>query len=388
MRSRVRISREVTIVWVKVPTAATAVVCSAGLVAALALPVAMQEAPEVAKDLGVKLSVNWGNLDAFNAIPSLEALLAAGNSDDVVSALDGLDSTNGVRAWVEYLQTGNLEAFRTVDGGQAGLDALNALPLYEDLFSSNPAVQSAALSSLASVSAIPEYQALLGGDTSALSNLDAFSAIPEYQALLCGDTSALSNLDAFSAVPAYAAALSGDPSKLTGLATLDGIPALAGALGGDLTALRPAADGSGGYAALSAIPEYLGLGPSAAAEESDADARVALQSEAPASTGGTKNPVKSFVTEIKSALAGVGKQSAPAVVKNGDKSADIKQAKSTGDGNLGKFTPKVLSGAPILFGSSNSGQEGMRGYGNFLKKLGIGGGDPGDSSAAGDGSGK
>src|SRR5690349_22792360 len=103
MRSRVRISRGVTIVWVKVPTAAASVVCSAGLVAALALPAAMQEAPEVAKDLGVKLSVNWGNLDAFNAIPSFEALLSAGDLNDVLTALGGLDSLNGIPGFVALL---------------------------------------------------------------------------------------------------------------------------------------------------------------------------------------------------------------------------------------------------------------------------------------------
>lgn len=377
--------------WVKVPTAAVSVVCSAGLVAALALPVAMQEAPEVAKNLGVKLSVNWGNLDAFNAIPSYEALLGGDLSalndlattdgiSGILALLNGDPSqlvlTDGIPAYVEYLQTGNLEAFRTTDDHR-GADLLNALPLYEDLFSSDQTVRDDAFGALDSVSAVPAYEQIASGDV----------------------IGGLGGFDATNAIPVYAAALNGNPAALTGLATLDGVPALAGALGGDLRALRPAADGSGGYAALSAIPEYLGLSetpPPPAPVALDAGARVAVQNEAP------KTPVANLVNQVvgslESALPGAGKQSAtegageditPAVVTdNGDgKTAKVSDVRDRGDGNLGKFTPKVFGDSPILFGSNNSGQEGMRGYGKFLKKLGIGGGDSGEGSAAGDGSG-
>lgn len=376
--------------WVKVPTAATSVVCSAGLVAALALPVAMQEAPEVAKDLGVKLSVNWGNLDAFNALPLYGDLLIGDSSayadlaslsgvPGIVALLNGdpseLESTDGIPAYVEFLQTGSLDAFRTTDGPPAhrGVDLLNALPLYQDLFSGDAAARDDAYAALASVSAVPAYAQIAGGD------------------VLGG----LNKLDSTNAVPKYAAALAGDPSALTGLATLDGVPALAGALGGDLTALRPAADGSGGYAALSAIPEYLGLGPSATAA-TVAEARVAPQNEAPASIG-SANPVKSLVSEVKSALGGAGSQSAPEVTEQnittaGEGSGATTTGNNNGTGGTGSysasFAPKIRAGLPFLVGSGGSQQEGMRGYGKFLKKLGIGGSDPGDGTAAGDGSGE
>ena len=287
----VRVWRGVTIVWVKVPTAATSVVCSAGLVAALALPAAMQEAPEVAKDLGVKLSVNWGALDAFSAIPSLELLLSGDlsgldgldSTNGILPLLNGdlsaLDSTNGIPAYVEFLQTGNLDAFRTtVDPPHRGVDLLSALPEYRDVFSSDPTVRDAAFGRLASLSAVPAYEKIASGDV----------------------VGGLGGIAATDAVPAYAAALSGDPSKLTNLATLDGIPALTGALSGDLTALR-------GYAALSAIPEYLAPAPAAAATLSAQDpAPAAKAPQTPVA-----NLVNQVVGSIKSALPGSGKQSAP-----------------------------------------------------------------------------
>ena len=56
--------------WVKAPTVAMSVVCSAGLVAALALPVTMKAGSEFVQGAAVKLSVNWDRLAAFDAIPA------------------------------------------------------------------------------------------------------------------------------------------------------------------------------------------------------------------------------------------------------------------------------------------------------------------------------
>jgi hypothetical protein len=52
--------------------------------------------------------------------------------------------------------------------------------------------------------------------------------------------------------------------------------------------------------------------------------------------------------------------------------------------NSQKFTPKGIDGNPILFGSGTPGVDnGIRGWGDGLKKLGIGGSD--DSADAGTG---
>ena len=67
-----------------------------------------------------------------------------------------------------------------------------------------------------------------------------------------------SAIDGFSAIPVIQQALSdGDLGELLALGPVDGIPALAKFAGdGDLADFEPAADGSGGYAALSGLNSY------------------------------------------------------------------------------------------------------------------------------------
>lgn len=156
--------------WAKIPAATASIACAACIAAAsVAVPAMNSGSNDLKETIAAQV-----NLTALDLTP-----------------LFSLASLDGVPAYLNYLSTFNLEAFRQTDE-QAGLDLLGALPLYEDLFSDDPAVRDAALENLDSVSALPS---LLNGD---ISGLDAFSAVPD---LLNGDITAL---DAFNAIPTYA----------------------------------------------------------------------------------------------------------------------------------------------------------------------------------------
>jgi hypothetical protein len=239
-------------VWVKIPTAATAVVCSACIAVAAAPPAGDMAADHFAKttSAGVKLAVNFENLDWLNAIPAYQEFLETGelsalgdldllnaipayvallNGDptalgdlDLLNAipayvallngdsagLEGLDLLNGIPPYAEFLETGDLTVFARDEDLEGGVDLVSALPEFQALIEGDEAARTEALSRLDSVSAIPVYQAFgESGELSDLGGVDAFSAIPEIEAFGTGDTAAraaaLRNLDAFSAIPEY-----------------------------------------------------------------------------------------------------------------------------------------------------------------------------------------
>jgi hypothetical protein len=216
-------------VWVKIPTAATAVVCSACIAVAAAPPAGDMAADHFAKttSAGVKLAVNFENLDWLNAIPAYQEFLETGELSalgdlDLLNAipayvallngdsagLEGLDLLNGIPPYAEFLETGDLTVFARDEDLEGGVDLVSALPEFQALIEGDEAARTEALSRLDSVSAIPVYQAFgESGELSDLGGVDAFSAIPEIEAFGTGDTAAraaaLRNLDAFSAIPEY-----------------------------------------------------------------------------------------------------------------------------------------------------------------------------------------
>lgn len=265
--------------WTKIPAAAASIACAACIAAAAAVPGAEMQAAHLAKTVngdvqfvaledvltdvlnatlqldslnGIAPLLNFavgGGGDPLNAFvpaddwPGYAALSALWNYQNFllgggdlgyeglggIAAFDALPlwlsgdlsypltyvaAVNGIPAYAEYLETFNLEAFRQTDT-HLGLDALSALPLYEDLFSEDETVRDDALSNLASVSAIPAYKTLVSSGATeaerddALRSLDSVSAVPEYKTLLSRDATvaeradALRSLDAFSAIPVY-----------------------------------------------------------------------------------------------------------------------------------------------------------------------------------------
>jgi hypothetical protein len=276
---------------------------------------------------------------------------------------------------------------------------------------------------------------------SALSDIDAFSALgatslADIDAFSALGATSLADIDAFSAIPVFmdvaTAAAAGD---VQGVAiALGGYDALSavdtffgdGPVGADgetpvgavfgsggIDALAPNADSGGGYAALSALPVFLGsnapntnFGPGVfnpaggLSALSNYDALSAIPAylnlppnEAPplptpeeTSTPTTgSGPVRSLVNTVTSALpgggTGTGAQSplpaAPQAV-----SAVLPTPKANNSGpalnitrDSKKFTPESTGNSPILFENGSGVDNGIRGWGSALKKLGIGGGD-------------
>ena len=112
--------------WVKISTAGTSVVCSACIAVAAALPAIDTAADHLAKSTsaGVQLS-----------------------------ALSNLASLSAVPAYADFLQTGDVHKL-------ALLASLSAVPAYADLVTGDTEARTAALRSLRSLSAIPEYLGL------------------------------------------------------------------------------------------------------------------------------------------------------------------------------------------------------------------------------------
>ncbi len=384
--------------WAKIPAATASIACAACIAAASVAIPAMQSSEGLAKTISseVNLSaINFGALDWLSAIP----------------------------AYQEYLTTFNLEAFRVTDD-HPGLDLLSALPLYEDLFSDDPAVRDAALADLDLVSGVP---ALLSGD---LGSLDSVSAVPTYLTLLSGegtvdDVKGLESVNATYAFnefinsggdfeafvptenpdgsvdnPGYAALSgvsswqkffsSGDPGDLGGIDAFSAIPEYQTLASSDAT-VGERADALRNLDAVSAIPEYLGL--PTAEEEADA-APLAAKVAAPEETATTEEepqtttPLKQLSQTITQSLPQANieapaapevktpelpKLSAPTITKKETASTEEKETSKGGGSYSGSFKPEPI----VLFGSGkgNGADNGIRGWGEGLKKLGIGGGD-------------
>jgi hypothetical protein len=400
---------------------ATKMACAACLVVAATLPAAGSSAEHL-RDENLRLSA-FTDVDAFSAIPSYLMLLN-GNT----TALADLDLLNGIPPLFTFLTTGNLSALAPAADGSGGYAALSALPVFSDVLTAgnlNDAIT--ALGGYDALSAVPSYVALAQATSvndaiDALGGIDAFSALPVFRNIanatsLVGNspTSVASILGGYAALSAADTFFGDGPTGQGGVFTGAGIDALA-----------PDADGNGGYAALSALPVFFGgnngpFGPgvfngggvgalsnydalsaipayltppttmAAPFAATNAGPQAKLVQDPPTTTPPTgSNPVKTFVASLPKLPDFT--PPAPQVFTPPTPPTDeptVEAAATPGDNNNGpqlnvqrtseKFTPKGIgSDNPLLFGSGNSGVDnGIRGWGDALKKMGIGGG--GDS---------
>ncbi len=203
-------------VWAKIPVALGSILCAACLAVATTTPAAERAADQLAKTVerGVNLKVDLSQLASVNAIPIFQALAAATTPEEILAALGAYGPTSAL-PFLAAIAQGDLT-------GIAGLASVNGLVL-------GPAA----------LSAIPVFLALGAATTpeeavTALGGYSATSALPAYVALANGDPSALGDLALTSATPAFAQ--------------------FAATLNTD--AFVPAADGSGGYKALSGLSSY------------------------------------------------------------------------------------------------------------------------------------
>ncbi|GAB5901315.1 hypothetical protein OKHIL_71240 [Mycolicibacterium mageritense] len=382
--------------WAKIPAATASIACAACIAAAsVAVPV-MQSSESLVKTISseVNLSaINFGALDWLSAIPQYEALIT-GDTEAQLEALGELDLLSGIPGYLALL-----------NGDASGLDLVNGIPAFQEFFASGGDLH-AFVPVEEDDPTTPEddtqagYDALSGAyfwqgfiqsggtDFSAetgLGGIDAFSAIPAYATLLDSEATdeeradALSSLDSVSAIPALQ---SGDLSKLD---SVNAIPAWQTALDSSATT-ADRADALRGLDLVSAIPEYLGLPtnpPAAAAAKVTAPEETATTEEETQTT----TPLKQLSQTITQSLpqANVQAPAAPAAeepkASTSTSSTKTKQAAaeepagtSKGGGSYsGSFKPEPI----VLFGSGkgNGADNGIRGWGEGLKKLGIGGGD-------------
>jgi hypothetical protein len=298
-------------------------------------------------------------LDAFGNLPAYQALLDDPSAAGLIAALG--DSTSAVPLYLALLNgdTGAVGELASVDAlpvfaNAAYWDDLNYLtPGYDNPLTpeEDPSPGYDALG------ALPLYLAAANGDPSALVGIDAVSATPNWASFLStGDTSAtgLGGIDAFSAIPVYKQLATGDhDAKLDALSQLSSVDAIPVAhdviVDGDINALEPIEDVQPGYAALGAIPGLLGT------------------NQAPLAA---KNPGPV-----------VEQAAAPEVENAGATEKTVKEEKKD-NGNLGLFKPKTEVILPTGFGGGGA-DNGMPGWNNMLKKLGVGGDESG-SEGGGD----
>jgi hypothetical protein len=342
-------------VWAKISTSATALACAACLAASAAtLPAVEKAGSDLANNAAVKLAVDFSKLAAFDAIPA-------------------------------YI-------------GLAGGDLTQ-------------------LNNLASLSAINPYIGLAGGDLTQLNNLSSLSAINPYIALAGGDITATGDLASVSAVNTFFGdgplgtggvftgggidALAPDAAGNGGYAALSALPVFVGSQGllttGNVNALS-------NYAALSAIPAYLaptpppattlaatGGGTGAAGGGTTVTTLATLAATGAGAAGGGTTGTTLAATGAGAGAAGGGTTgttlAAPLAAKVAVDPAPVVEKTPTPTANKNgsysaSFAPKQL----LLFGSGggkNAADNGISGWGDMLKKVGLNGGAPAAGAPAG-----
>jgi hypothetical protein len=278
---------------------------------------------------------------------------------------------------------------------------------------------------LANFDAVPLYQLAAGGNPAAILALPTLNAIPGYLAFALGDVTALGGLDSLSAVPVYAAAIqagTGVPALLAGIDNFSGIPSLQAIANGDRTGYyglestngmqafdKWAASGytdlnafvpndsddpalfNAGYAALSGLQTYKTVNTTGNwADLSTIDAFSAIPAlQTLGNPASTQAQIWAAQRSLDSVSAIPEYQDAPpdapapatlAKVTTTETEKVVTADKPSNGSYSASFSPAPLA----LFGTGggkNSPDNGMRGYGDFLKGV-----QDGVSAALGGGS--
>ena len=415
----------VTTVWAKISTSTASVACAACIATAVTLPAMGVAAERVAKisNANVKLAVDFSQLDGFNAIPAYLDLLGGDLSSladldgfnglfayaallggDPLAASGGLAATNGIPAYVGAAASAIGGGARGVVDALGGVDNFSALPAYADILSGNLD----SIGDLDSVNGLPAYSALASGDllgaasgldaTNGIPSLaqfvttrnvdefratdnnagyDALSALPEYRDVLSGDVSALGNVDAFSALSALAAPPpSDDPDAGTDSTTST-------AAAPEQTADPSGAPADAGNPLRSVVQRIRAAIPKPP-ELPKPQAKSAVAHDTAPQTEETDKKVSAAEPKPKAQPAAT---SAPDPERPGEQTKTDTTPDNSGAGSQNvsrssrKFTPGSIGDTSVLFGAGTpSADDGMRGWASSLKKLGIGGGDSGESS--------
>lgn len=329
--------------------------CVACVAVAAALPAAAPVADRAARTVNaaVHLAVDFSAIDGFSAIPIIQSALSDGDLGELLA----LGPVDGIPALAKFAGDGDLADFEPAADGSGGYAALSGLNSY-------------ATGNLGGIDAFSALGNPLG--------TDAFSAIPVFTGpdgvLTGGGVKALGGYAALSAIDTFV----GDNNGGGGVFT-----------GGGINALAPDADGNGGYAALSALPVFAGTDANGKGTGVlngggiNALSGYAALSAIPAYLA-PSTPAATDDTSTESPNLKVASTQAAASTTPADPTAKAKSTtKQSTQSYSASFAPKQV----VLFGSGggkNAADNGIRGWGGMLKKLGIGGSGS-DGSDAGSG---
>jgi hypothetical protein len=355
--------------WAKTPAAAGSIFCAVCIAAASVLPAVGPAADRLANAVSsdVSLKVRFDKLANFDAIPIYQAL-AGGDLNQLV----GLSSVNATLIYLSVALGGDVNAL-------GALDSLSAVPVYAAAIAAgdgNPA----RLAGIDNFSGIPGLQKIANGDRTGLydnATTNATQAFDKWAATGFTDLGAFepnastdpalfnSGYAALSGANTWAKAnASGNVADLAGIDAFSAIPALQ-VLGNPASTQADIWAAQRSLASVSAIPEY---------------------QDAPDPPPPPPPPVMT--------LAKVAEE--PAVVDTTPTVDDVTPtAKTAEKPSNGSYSASFSPPSLVLFGSGggkNAEDNGMRGYGNFLKAVGDGisgalGGAPAPSAPSADASG-
>ncbi|MDT5066225.1 MAG: hypothetical protein QOK02_2380 [Mycobacterium sp.] len=331
--------------WAKTPAAASSVFCAVCLATAAVLPAVGPAADQLAKTVSanVNLKVNWGALANFDAVPAYQAA-ANGNP----TAIFLLQSLNAIPSYLAFGLSGDPHAL-------ADLASLGAVPIYADAQAAgdgNPA----RLAGIDAFSGVPSLQAIANGDRTGYYGLASTNAMQAFDKWAASGYTDLSSFEPSDTNAGYAALsglntwqkanASGNVADLAGIDAFSAIPALQ-VLGNPASTQTDIWAAQRSLASVSAIPEY---------QDAPVPAAPTMLAKV-----ATQEPVAQDVV----AAANVAPAADPSPA------ADKTASKPSNGSYSASFAPPSL----VLFGSGggkNAADNGIRGYGDFLKGVQAG----------------
>jgi hypothetical protein len=348
-----------TMMWAKTPAAASSIFCAVCIATAAVLPAVGPAADRLANTVAadVSLKVNWGALANFDAVPIFQAA-AAGDP----TAIFALQSLNAIPAYLTFGLSGDTHAL-------AGLASLGAVPILADAIQAGTG-DPALLAGIDAFSGVPSLQAIANGDRTGyygIASTNATQAFDKWAASGYTDLSSFEPSDtnagyaALSGLNTYSKAnASGNVADLAGIDAFSAIPALQ-VLGNPASTQTDIWAAQRSLASVSAIPEY---------QDAPVPATPLLAKE-------SAPVVEAAAPQIQANAALVpAADPAPDVTPVADKTAE----KPSNGSYSASFAPPSL----VLFGTGggkNAADNGIRGYGDFLKGV-----QDGVSAALGGGS--
>lgn len=285
------------------------------------------------------------DLDSVNGLPAYLALL----SGDPLAAASGLSATNGIPSLLQFIQTGNLDAFVPTDTN-AGYAALGALRDLRDV---------------------------LSGNFSALGNVDAFSAI---HALLApspsGEEDEARTASQMSLVaapeqtsdPSSGSASAGNPLRSLLAKIRAAIP-------------KPPALPVKSAVAPDAAPQTDQTEPKGSVADPKPQAVDAATSDAASQKDQKVSAAEPKPQAVDAKAPDAGRQGQQTKTKTKTKTDDSGSGAQDVGKHSHKFSPESTSNTAVRSGAGkHRADNGIRGGGSSAKKQGRGGGGAGGSS--------